>query len=151
MTANTIREAIANRKTRSAWERGVVAYTDEIIDTISNYDDRTEIDEDSICNSRMFERAALNGASDWSEYSAGGCSMIYDGDIAARLCAPYELKLTRNGERRPNRRETWLDVQARALFQAARLVWQTVEQIRHREAAEAAEAEAVAEELESVV
>ena len=43
---------------------------------------------------------------------------MYDGDIAAALCTPSELKKTRNGERRPNSREEWLDVQARALHQA---------------------------------
>ena len=48
--------------------------------------------------------------------------MIYDGDIAERLCCPSELKKTRNGERRPNSREEWLDVQARALRQASYMV-----------------------------
>ena len=60
----------------------------------------------------------LNGATDWREYSWGGCSLIYDGDIAERLCTPSELKKTRGGERRPNSREEWLDTQARALYQA---------------------------------
>lgn len=45
--------------------------------------------------------------------------MIYNADIAERLCCPSELKKTRNGERRPNNREEWLDTQARALYQAA--------------------------------
>ena len=48
----------------------------------------------------------------------GGCSLIYNGDIAERLCTPSELKKTRNGERRPNDREMWLDTQTRALRQA---------------------------------
>ena len=61
----------------------------------------------------------LNGAQDWEQYSWGGCSLIDDSEIAERLCTPSELKTTRNGERKPNRREEWLDVQARALFQAA--------------------------------
>ena len=54
-------------------------------------------------------------ADDWSAYSWGGCSLIYNGDIAARLCCPSELARTRNGDRRPNSREEWLDTQARAL------------------------------------
>lgn len=64
----------------------------------------------------------LNGANDWSQYSWGGSALIYDGDIAERLCTPSELKKTRNGERRPNSREEWLDVQARALYQACNRV-----------------------------
>jgi hypothetical protein len=60
----------------------------------------------------------LNGASNWDQYSWGGCSLICDRDIAIRLCTPSELKKTRNGERRPNDREMWLDTQTRALRQA---------------------------------
>lgn len=59
------------------------------------------------------ERGAGLGTYNW-----GGSSLIYDADIAGRLCCPSELKKTRNGERRPNSREEWLDVQARALYQA---------------------------------
>ena len=60
----------------------------------------------------------LNGANNWDVYSWGGCSLIYNEDVAKRLCTPSELKKTRNGERRPNSREAWLETQARALRQA---------------------------------
>ena len=64
----------------------------------------------------------LNGAESWRAYSYGGCSLIYDADIAERLCSPSEYAKTREGERAPNSRETWLDCQARALGQAATLI-----------------------------
>jgi len=60
----------------------------------------------------------LNGAHDWIEYSYGGCSFIFDSDIAERLCTPSELKKKKGGELQPNSYELWLDVQARALNQA---------------------------------
>lgn len=60
----------------------------------------------------------LNGAQDWDNYSYSGSALIYNKDIANRLCTMSELKRTRNGEFKPNSRETWLDVQARALYQA---------------------------------
>ena len=63
----------------------------------------------------------LNGAASWAQYSDGGCALIYNGDIARRLCTASELKRTRDGQRNPNANETWIDVQARALSQAARL------------------------------
>ena len=69
---------------------------------------------------QSLEADLLNGAQDWNQYSWGGCSLIYDEDIAKRVCTLSELKKTRNGERRPNSREEWLDTQARALSQAAR-------------------------------
>ena len=80
------------------------------------------IDADVFSNSRTLREALLNGADNWNQYSYGGCSLIYDGDIAERLCNPSELKKTRNGERNPNSRETWLDVQARALGKASYLI-----------------------------
>ena len=68
------------------------------------------------------KRELLNGATNWREYSYGGCALIYDADIAERLCSPSEYRKTRQGERAPNARETWLDVQARALGQASSLI-----------------------------
>lgn len=117
---NSIREALEARKDRSAWHRGVTAYALELVDTLAEraaYEGRDPQSRKE-CRDWM-----LNGAQDWSEYSYGGCSLICDGDIAARLCSPSELVKTRNGERRPNAREEWLDTQARALSQAcARVV-----------------------------
>lgn len=68
----------------------------------------------------------LNGADDWEMYSWGGSALIYDSDIAARLCCPSELRRTDGGRKRPNASEEWLDTQARALAQAARIVRRTI-------------------------
>ena len=119
MTINDIRTAIETRKTRSAWDKGVTLYALELLDNIRNLPDTD--------NRQEIQKALLNGASDWSEYSWGGCSLFYNADIAERLCSPSELKRTRGGEWRPNRREEWLDVQARALSQACRLICRAAE------------------------
>ena len=50
--------------------------------------------------------------------SWGGSHLCYDHDIARHYCTPSELKRTKDGQRRPNAREEWLDVQARAIYQA---------------------------------
>ena len=92
---------------KSAWSKGVKAYALELIEGAETVLTRENLREE-----------LLNGASDWSEYSWGGCSLIYDFDIAERLCAPSELKKKKGGELKPNSREEWLDVQARALRQA---------------------------------
>ena len=75
----------------------------------------------------MVKKALLNGADSWDQYSWGGCALIYNWEIAERLCNPSELKKTRGGERRPNSREEWLDVQARALYQASRMIYKAIE------------------------
>ena len=114
-----IASEIENKKARSAWERGVNAYALELVEKLeerSQYEGRNP-EQGKECRDWM-----LNGAADWEQYSWGGSSLIYNSDIAERLCTPSELKKTRNGERRPNSREEWLDTQARALFQACNRV-----------------------------
>lgn len=105
------------RKDRSAWDKGVSTYAVSLLD---NYQERAEYEGREVASCKELEGWLLNGASTWSEYSWGGSALIYNGDIAKRLCNPSELKRTHNGERRPNSREEWLDVQARALAQAAK-------------------------------
>lgn len=110
-----VKRGILRRESRSAWSKGITAYALELLEQVQ------ERAQDEGRDPKTIEEAeewALNGARDWCEYSWGGCSLIYNADIATRLCCPSELKRTRNGERRPNGREEWLDAQARALFQA---------------------------------
>lgn len=47
---------------------------------------------------------------------------VYDEDIARTLCTPSELKRTDNGRLPPNSHESWLGCQARAAWQAQRLL-----------------------------
>ena len=110
---------LKSRKDRSAWNRGVSIYAVELVETV---EERATYEGRNPESCSEFREWALNGARDWSEYSWGGCSLICDADIAERLCTPSELKKTRNGERRPNSREEWIDTQARALFQACNRV-----------------------------
>ena len=99
---------------RSAWSRAVHAYAVELVESID--------DSADLSNERLLEKALLNGASDWQQYSEGGCALVYDADIAERVCSASDLKRVRGGERQPNASETWLECQARALGQAAFLV-----------------------------
>ena len=114
-TKSALASALANIKPgRSAWRRAVHAYAVELVEGLD--------DSADLSNETLLHKALLNGADDWQQYSEGGCSLVYDADIAERLCSASELKRVRGGERQPNARETWLDCQARALGQAASLV-----------------------------
>lgn len=107
------------RKDRSAWDKGVTKYAFELVEEL---EERTTYEGRNPAAGEECREWMLNGAKDWNAYSWGGSSLIYDGDIAERLCTPSELKKTRHGERRPNSREEWLDTQARALYQACNRV-----------------------------
>ena len=112
-----IKKNLEARKDRSAWNKGVTVYALEMLDEVAEQIDYTKKEPETRAELKAL---ALNGAADWSQYSWGGSSMIYDCDIAERLCTPSELKKTKGGERKPNSQEEWLDVQARALYQAFR-------------------------------
>lgn len=118
MKTNDLLAAIEKLKVRSAWNKGVKMYAYEIVDYVAYYVEEIEFSS--------AEKVLLNGAQNWMEYSEGGCALVYDWDIAQRLCAPYELKaLTRKDgtlRYKPNNRETWIELQARALHQACYMV-----------------------------
>jgi len=116
-----LRKGIEERKAVSAWSKGVKVYALELLDELeeSRRYNKADMHIHPLDN---IKAEMLNGAKDWNEYSYGGSSLIYDGDIAERLCCPSELKKTRNGDRNPNSRESWLDAQARALYQACRII-----------------------------
>ena len=134
ITVNDIRESLINDTQRSAWDKGVTAYALDLLDGIQESIDCGALDSTDLIAPKVLHKALLNGAGSWSEYSWGGCSLIYDRDIANRLCTPSELKKTRNGERRPNGREEWLDVQTRAIYQAANRIFCAAKAISREEA-----------------
>lgn len=99
-------------KARSYWERGVYKYVLIIL---------LPIDKDvDITSSNL--SILLNGARDWHQYSEAGNAYVHDATIAETLCTPSELKRKKGGELNPNRDESWRDVQARALYQAATII-----------------------------
>lgn len=134
MTVQEIRKRVETPYS-SAWNRGVTAYACELLSELEEAIAGGYFWEEDLAAPKILERALLNGAPNWYAYSWGGCSLIYNGDIAARLCTPSELRKTRNGERRPNREEEWLDTQARALRQAARRILTAARDLAREEAA----------------
>lgn len=103
-----LKKEINNVKARGCWSKGVKTYALEIVEDLEQFP--------------TSEKQLLNGAQNWKEYSWGGCSLIYNCDICERLCMPHEKKSKKNGLLKPNTREDWLDVQARALRQASWLI-----------------------------
>ena len=95
MKKNDLLAAIESTKTRSAWERGVKEYAVELVENL----DADDIPE---CR-RDLEKLLLSGAETWGDYSWGGCSLIYNQDIAHRLCSPSELRRTRNAQAKRQR------------------------------------------------
>ena len=115
MTKGELINAIQASKARSAWAKGVKWYALNLVE--ESYKQDTDI-------VKVKMSIYLSGAETWKEYSYGAhsCALVHDYDIAERLCTPSELKRTEFGHKQPNGSVTWLDVQARALYQAHRLI-----------------------------
>lgn len=109
-----LRNRVDNTATRSAWSRGVKDYASVLLDVMQESGEAVTL--------ANMQEVALNGARDWREYAWNGFGLCYDEAIAERLCTPSELKRARGCRGyvggMANSRETWLDVEARALYQA---------------------------------
>lgn len=132
VTYNQLIKAVKGYKPRNAYERGVKKYAIEILER-RDPKPREQIDVGS--DLWRLEDKLLDNAGSWGNYSWGGCSLIEDHKIAKRLLTPYEYKVfcTPDGRwayRDPNPKEQWLDVQTRALYQAAQLILKIYDKMR---------------------
>lgn len=130
ITAKELQSYIENLKIKhpSKWTEAV---KDDAADLVGNYIEWNG--EDAPFKAENV-KDLLNGAQDWKQYSEGGLGLIYDTDIAMHYSTPAELKKLGFKEgngiiKNPNAKETWLDVQARALFQASELIKKSVHDI----------------------
>lgn len=132
LTIENLIAAVDRKAGRSAWDKGLRLYALELLDNLKVAIDCGDFDTDNLWLDRCVRGALLNGASDWQQYSEGGCSLIYNCDIANRLCNATELRKCKNGQLNPNPRENWIDCQARALRQAESLIIATLYELREK-------------------
>lgn len=116
---NEILKAVKAQPAKSAWDKGVKAYAIDMLEDF--YGGSAHLAPSN------YRGIILDGAKDWSEYSKSGNALIYDADIAKRLCTPSEYKrLKARGFPDPNPREDWIQVQARACYQASILIGEAI-------------------------
>lgn len=128
-----ISEAIEARKERSAWRKGVQSYAFHIL---ARFEDWRRFNEsEGLECPELDERTALNGAHDWSAWAYGGCGLVYDNNIAVTLCTPSERERwhKRGCPNMANPRESWLDVEARAAWQAWRMIAEAVRVVEYEQ------------------
>lgn len=119
-------EKIEGLKFRSTWQKAVQGDASWLLEEIMDRHDNVVNDTMTFKSMEGFENVLRMGAETWKDFSEGGGALIYNKDIAEHYCTPSELKKTHNGERKPNSRESWLDVQARAFWQASLLIKQNL-------------------------
>ena len=121
MTLDKLKQCVSKAPYISDWTCGVHEYAIEMLDNLTD----KQFDE---CTSySMLRKALLNGAPNETRYSLDGYTLTYNSDIAARLCTHSELRRCDYGRKPPNKYETWLDVQTRAIIQALQLIFSFME------------------------
>lgn len=120
ITKETARKILARldktdkKMRKSAWNKGVSNYVRWGLAAV--LDGETDENRDYEDMKEYF----LNGAENFKGLSYGGSYYIYDEDIAKELAPKSAIRYSKKDGRLlpPNSRESWLDVQARALKQA---------------------------------
>ncbi len=125
-----LKKRVESHKAASVWGKGVKAYASDLLDRLEEGIEGNWFNDADILAPNLLIKELLNGAMDWLEYSKAGNALIYDKDIAERLCTPSELKQKKGGRLQPNSRETWIELQARALYQAASLILRNAKHIK---------------------
>lgn len=124
MKAKEIIQKINQKKARSAWEKGLKIYAAELIQDMESAGIK-DFDLDTV------KKWNWNGAGNALIYSEGACSLVYEDDICNRLCPP---SITRKHPSNPNGKESWIEVQARALTQAMANIRQILRETARKEA-----------------
>lgn len=115
-------EDMKKRFARSAWDKGVYDYAFDILEPLG--DELENVNADTL----------MNGVNTWTAYSYGGCALIYDDDIAKRMCTPSEYKKYLNAglNSKLSDSDYWLgNVQTRALFQAMAKIRRAYTRVRN--------------------
>lgn len=119
----TLYDALEQVSCRSAWDRGVREYAQNLLYWADM--DTTPMDEFPTSRAELKD-IFLNGATDWEQFTWSGMGLCYDKAIAETFCSPSEFKKTKEGALRPNKDEEWLDVEARGAYQAFLLICKTL-------------------------
>lgn len=137
MTIQQLRDAVANEKQRSTYDRGVQGYALEMLDAVicGEYHDQMTKDSPAKtltaalllnhvggCHMFIGMFRCADARQLCLDVSWGGNFEIYDEDIARRLCPPSVLKRTKNGKKTWRKDYPWLDAQAEALHRALMMI-----------------------------
>ena len=135
ITKQTVLNELTRHESHSAWMHGVVAYAVNMLNSISDHDFAYLVyyaqqeGEDGIEKARAILHTPYDN---WRNYSRLN-GWLSDEAIATLLCTPEELKRFDGGKLPPNGRSTWIDIQTRAMYNAACLIVATVQGLKEVE------------------
>ena len=127
MGALMTKKPTVGARNKAVWEYGI-----EVLDSVAtNGDDENR----ELWTQDKLRDLLLNGAFDyykpydeqahWKRYSEGGCSLIWNIEIAQRVCTPNQYKKLEDKINSGDDTHDWIMIQARCLFDAAQLIYQT--------------------------
>lgn len=107
----------------SKWREGVF---NEAIDRLDSMDEGQKINWYTLLNGALWQDKQAtfeNILNACSKYAWGGCGICYNVDVANTFCSKSQAYYKNgNFKEQPNNREQWLDLYARAIYQAFSLI-----------------------------
>lgn len=97
MNTKTLINLIEKIKTNSAWSNGIKNYMFELVENIENHKNYINKNLKDLSINELKE-ICLNGATNWSQYSWGGCSLVYNYDILENLFPKSIVKKYKNSD-----------------------------------------------------
>lgn len=80
------------KKAKGTYQKAICQYAFELCENIADDYTTTAEELEHLENITNLKERALNGASDWEQYSWGGSSLCYNYDILTRLFCPSLVK-----------------------------------------------------------
>lgn len=127
MNINELIKTIENEQPKSQYEKAKKYYALEICDNIKNHYNFRNLDK-NLENVENLQEYAMNGADSWSQYSWGGCSLVYNEDILQNIFCKSIAKKYQNAD--TVRGIHLLDYQANALVKAFSHIKRILKQIK---------------------
>ena len=100
MNINELRNKLEEEQkhARGTYQKAIYQYAFELCDNIADNYITTADELEHLENITNLKERALNGASDWRQYSWGGCSLCYNYDILRRLFCLSIVKKYENAD-----------------------------------------------------
>ena len=119
LTWEELYKRVLNSKAGTYWNKSVKSYAIELLDKLRDVNFQNASNEE-------IHMLLLGGATNWSDYSYNYSELKTSEDIARRVTTKKVFESYDQGRKNPNKVENWFDVQANALAEAERLIFNCI-------------------------
>lgn len=129
-TVIELRDELYATPAETVWRSGVRSYAVELFTDVAEARGLNIFDDVTV---EITETELLNGADNWLHFSKGGCALVFNEDICRRLYGNKTHEKFFKSKNTSQNQPDWIELQAKALESAAKLVMKTVNKSINKE------------------